>query len=136
MQLPTSILPFLSFVRSSAAATARRCTWLGAVALSVAACGRQSIAVVTVNRPTKPVWCPTIFHAQTIGLSHPNKRVAGSFDTRVLLGHTEANAAAEARQHGCSWRVINRGGLLTADGRPNRIDADVSRGIVTAVGVG
>jgi hypothetical protein len=134
MHLPTSISPFLCLATSSLATTARRYTWLGVLAL--AACGGQSVAVVTVNRPTQPVWCPTIFHAQTIGLSHPNKRVAGSFDTRVLLGRTEADAAAEARRHGCSWRVVNQGGLLTADGRPNRIDVDVSHGIVTAVGVG
>jgi hypothetical protein len=28
-------------------------------------------------------------------------------------------------------RVVNDGGLLTADGRPNRIDADVIDGVVT-----
>jgi hypothetical protein len=110
--------------------------WLGVLALLLAACGGQSVAVVTVTRATQPVWCPTIFHAQTIGLSHPNKRVAGSFDTRVLLGRAEADAAAEARKRGCSWRVVNQGKALLANGDPKRIDADVSHGIVTAVGVG
>lgn len=94
------------------------------------------MAVVTVTRPTQAVWCPTIFHAQTIGMSHPNARVPGSFDTRALLGQSEANAVAQARRHGCSWRVVNHGGVLTADGNPKRIDADVNHGIVTAVGVG
>lgn len=114
----------------------RRARWVAAAAVALAGCGGTSTVIVTVTRPTQPVWCPTIFHAQTIGMSHPNQRVAGSFDTRLLLRRTEAHAAAEASQHGCLWRVVNQGGLMTADGRPNRIDADVSHGIVTAIGVG
>jgi hypothetical protein len=69
-------------------------------------------------------------------MSASNRRVAGSFDTRVLLGHSEASAAVAARKHGCSVRVVNQGGVLTADGRPDRIDVDVNHGIVTATGVG
>ena len=82
------------------------------------------------------MWCPTIFHAQTSGISSPNKRLTGSFDTRVLLGHAEADAAVQARRHGCSLRVVNQGGFLTTDGRPNRIDIDVNHGIIAATGVG
>jgi hypothetical protein len=55
-----------------------------------------------------------------------------------LLGQPEAKAAAEARRHGCAWRVINLDDkhlIITADGRPNRVDADMNHGIVTAVGV-
>lgn len=104
--------------------------------VSLAACGSHSLAVVTVIRPTRPVWCPTIFHAQTSGMSSPNKRLTGSFDTRVLLGHAATDAAGPARRHGCSLRVVNQGGVLTADGRPNRIDIDVNHGIITATGVG
>lgn len=88
-----------------------------------------------VTRPSRPVWCPTVFHAQTARMSQPNHRVAGSFDTRGLLGQKATKAIIEARRHGCSWRVVNDGGLLAADGRPNRIDADVIDGVVTAVGV-
>jgi hypothetical protein len=91
---------------------------------------------VTVTRPTEAVWCPTVYHAQTIGLSHPNQRVAGSFDTRLLLGRTKAAATSVAHPHGCLLRVVSQGGLLTADGRPNRIDVDINDGIVSAIGVG
>jgi hypothetical protein len=41
-----------------------------------------------------------------------------------------------ARKHGCSLRVVNQGGVLTADGRPDRIDVDINHRIVTATGVG
>lgn len=88
-----------------------------------------------VTRANRPVWCPTVFHAQTARMSTPNRRVAGSFDVRGLLGKSETNAAIEAQRHGCAWRVVNQGGLLTDDGRPNRVDANVIDGIVTAVGV-
>jgi len=116
--------------------TARRCLLIGLAAASVAACGGQSLAVVVVTRPARPVWCPTIFHGQTSGMSSPNPRVARSFDTRVLLGHTQIAAASVARSHGCSLRVVNQGGVETADGRPTRIDIDVNHGIITATGVG
>lgn len=97
--------------------------------------GGQPATVATVTRPARPVWCPTVFHAQTAGLSKPNHRVTGSFDTRTLLGRGAPDAAVIARQHGCSWRVVNQGAVLTADGRPDRVDADVINGRVTAVGV-
>lgn len=122
--------------RASAARAARRSLWLGMAAVLLVACGSQTVAVVTVTRPTRPVWCPTIFHAQTSGMSTSNRRVTASFDTRALLGHSEASAAVAARKHGCSMRVVNQGGVLTADGRPDRIDVDVNHGIVTATGVG
>ena len=125
-----------SVARPQRRSASRKCLSLGALALTLAACGGRSLVVVTVTRPTEAVWCPTVFHAQTSGMSHPNARVAGSFDTRTLLGRSEAAAAAAARRHGCSWRVVNQGGLLTADGNPKRIDADISHGIVTAIGVG
>jgi hypothetical protein len=88
-----------------------------------------------LTRPNRPVWCPTVFHAQTARMSTPNRRVAGSFDVRSLLGQSETKAAIEAQRHGCAWRVVNQGGLFTTDGRPNRVDANVIDGIVTAVGV-
>ena len=115
---------------------ARKCLGVGVLALSLTACGSQSLKIVTVTRPTRPVWCPTIFHAQTSGMSSPNKQVTGSFDTRALLGQTEAHAAVAAHKHACSLRVVNQGGALTADGRPDRIDIDVNHGIITATGVG
>ncbi len=102
--------------------------------LSVAG-GGQPATIANVTRPARPVWCPTVFHAQTAGLSKPNHRVTGSFDTRTLLGRGASDAAVTARQHGCSWRVVNQGAVLTADGRPDRVDADVINGRVTAVGV-
>ena len=64
-------------------------------------------------------------------MSTPNPRVLGSFDTRVLLGRPNAAAANVAHQHGCSLRVVNQGGFLTADGRPDRIDVDINHVIVT-----
>jgi hypothetical protein len=121
---------------SSVASAARRCFWLGVLGVSAAACGGQSVAVVTVTRPVQAVWCPTVFHAQTSGMSTPNPRVPGSFDTRVLLGRPKAAAANVAHQHGCLLRVVNQGGVLTTDGRPDRIDVDINHGIVTATGVG
>lgn len=83
--------------RASAGPSASRTLlWLGALALTLAACGGQSVVVVTVTRPTEAVWYPTVFHAQTIGPFHTNQRVAGSFDTRTLLGRSVAVAAATA----------------------------------------
>ena len=69
-------------------------------------------------------------------MSASNRRVTGSFDTRVLLGHSEGSAVVAGRTHECSVRVVNQRGVLTADGRPDRIDVDVNHGIVTATGVG
>jgi hypothetical protein len=84
------------------------------------------------------VWCPTTTFTVGAGLSKPNGHAASSFDTRALLGQTETKAATEARQHGCSWRVIKRDGhdqFITLDARSNRIDAAIDHGIVTATGV-
>lgn len=69
-------------------------------------------------------------------MSASNRRVRGSFDTRVLLGHSEGSAGVAARKHGCSVRVVNQRAVLTTDGRPDRIDIDVNHGIVTATGGG
>lgn len=88
-----------------------------------------------LTQPDRPIWCPTVFHAQTAGLSKANHHVPGSFDTRTLLGRSASAAEAIARQHGCSWRVVNHGAVLTADARANRVDVDVTNGKVTAVGV-
>jgi hypothetical protein len=92
---------------------------------------------VKITRPARAVWCPTKpIHA--ISLSRPNPRGENSFDTRTLLGQAEAAAAAQTRRHGCLWRVVRRDGrelTITSDSRPNRVDAAVDRGTVTATGV-
>lgn len=104
--------------------------------LAVSVAGESSATTnANASRPDRPIWCPAVFHAQTAGMSKPNRHVSGSFDTRTLLGRSASNAEAIARQHGCSWRVVNQGGALTADGRANRVDADIINGKVTAVGV-
>ena len=128
--------PAWAWRSASAVWAARRWLGLGLVASSLVACGGQSVVVVTVVRPARPVWCPTVFHAQTSRMSASNTRLTGSFDTRQLLGQSEASAVMAARKHGCSLRVVNQGGALTTDGRPDRIDVDINHRIVTATGVG
>jgi hypothetical protein len=52
---------------------------------------------------------------------------------------TERDAISPAARRGCVWRVVELNGRslpVTPDFRPNRIDATVDRGVVTAVYVG
>ena len=92
---------------------------------------------MNITRPSRAVWCPTRLILPTT-LSKANRPAAGSFDTRTLLAQTETNAAADAGQHGCLWRVVKRDGrdlTVTSDARPNRVDAAINHVVVTAVGV-
>lgn len=115
-----------------------RHSWIWLAPLILCECGGHSPTPgLKITRPSRAVWCPTRLILPT-GLSKPNRPAAGSFDTRTLLGQTETKASADARQHGCSWRVVERDGhglTITADAQPNRVDAAINHGIVTAVGV-
>ncbi len=106
-----------------------RCAIL--IACLVAGCGGQ-----TIDRPTRPVWCPS--GSFVIQPNQRTTRVKGSVDVRMLLGMRPARAAVIARRHGCTWRVVSvngRGATITADGRKDRVDATVNDGIVTAIAV-
>jgi hypothetical protein len=98
--------------------------------------GRSATPIFKIVRPGRAIWCPTKLTLRT-SPSEPNRPASGSFDTRSLLGQTVAHAAADARPHGCSLRVVKRDGrdlTITSDARANRVDAVVSHGIVTATG--
>lgn len=119
----------------------RRNLWLLLLAAAVGGCGgsgahHSTSLPVKIIRPGRPVWCPTsrISPAQ----SKSNTRAPHSFDTRSILGMTETEAAAAVRRRGCKWRVVVRDDrplTVTSDARPQRVDASVTNGIVTAVGV-
>jgi hypothetical protein len=51
---------------------------------------------------------------------------------------TETEAAAAVRRRGCKWRAVARDGrdlTMTSDANGQRVDATVTNGIVTAIGV-
>ena len=64
----------------------------------------------------------------------------GGFDTSELVGLSEADAKARAKQDGCTVRVVERDGEplpATMDFNPKRVNVAVTDGKVTAIqGVG
>lgn len=127
--------------RSRLTVRTRRHLWLLFLAAAIGGCGgspadHSTSRPAKIVRPGRPVWCPTslISPAQ----SEPNTPAPHSFDTRAILGMTETEAAAAVRRRGCDWRVVVRNGralTVTSDARPQRVDASITNGIVTAVGV-
>lgn len=100
------------------------------IGFAAVGCGAQT-------RPPKlsverhAIWCPSngIFPA-----SGRTVREAGSFDVRTLLGERESRARRIIAAHGCRMRVLDPGGhraVITADARPDRVDLEITRGIVT-----
>lgn len=84
------------------------------------------------------IWCPTSSRATESKQSKANWPRSRSFDTRTLLGSTQAQATARATRWHCSVRVIQQNGkkfALTADFRSNRVNVVISHNKVTSVGV-
>lgn len=107
----------------------------------LAGCGGHAAAGrTTAGSPPAggAIWCPTSSRATESRQSKPNWPADKSFDTRTLLGLTQAQATARTARWQCSLRVIERNGkkfILTADFRSNRINLVIAHNKVTSVGV-
>jgi hypothetical protein len=94
----------------------------------------SSPTVTSVQRPSKPVLCPS-------GAGNlKGGGEAGDFDTRELLGLETAAAKALARKNGCAMRVVNRDGedlIRTMDFSNSRINVTETKGRIVALnGIG
>jgi hypothetical protein len=111
------------------------------LAVILAGCGgHAATGRTTAGSPPAggAIWCPTSSRATESKQSKPNWPRGQSFDTRTMLGLTEAQATARAARWECSLRVIERNGkkfLLTADFGSNRVNVVIASDRVTSVGV-
>jgi hypothetical protein len=116
----------------------RRLFSAGAVAVVAlaSACGDNGGSRPALHRPAAAAWCPSVVYAaQGEQLSHPWR---GTWDARAIIGLDLDDAGHAAERHGCDLRPV--GGkdvdphdVLTMDLRFNRINVDVTDGVVTAL---
>jgi hypothetical protein len=106
-----------------------------ALALAIA-WGSHDRARPTLHRPAAAAWCPSIVipaHARKLSDTRH-----GAWDARAIIGLDLDDARRLAGRHGCELRPV--GGedvdphvVLTLDLRSNRINVDVTDGVVTAL---
>jgi hypothetical protein len=87
-------------------------------------------AETTVERPAKPVYCPT-----AVGGKGPKAK--DRFDAREILSLSVAEAKAVAKKHGCVVRVVRRDGVdlvRTMDFSNARINVTVTQDRVLRIG--
>jgi hypothetical protein len=100
------------------------------------ACGSDDHPRPALHRPAAAAWCPSaIFDVHVHKLSDARR---GSWDARAVMGLTLDDAIRLAQRHRCQLRPV--GGkdvdahtVLIMDLRFNRINVDVTDGIVTGL---
>jgi hypothetical protein len=121
--------------------TRRRLLGAGAVlavaALALAIAWRSDDrARPTLHRPAAAAWCPSVvIPARARKLSDAHH---GAWDARAIIGLDLDDARRMAGRHGCQLRPVggedvDADAVLTADLRFNRINVDVTDGVVTAL---
>jgi hypothetical protein len=120
----------------------RCCQGLGAVVAaamavtSTGACGSDDRPKPSLRRPAAAVWCPSTI--LTLYARKPGDARHGTWDARAIIGLNLDDARRLAARHGCQIRVV--GGedadpdtLITMDLRFDRVNVEVTGGVVTAL---
>jgi hypothetical protein len=105
--------------------------------MSATACGGDDRPRPALLRPPAPVWCPSVILSR-LGRNLDDAARHGTWDARAIIGLDLDDARRLAERHDCQIRPV--GGkdvgpdiVLTMDLRFDRINVDVTDGVVTAL---
>jgi hypothetical protein len=109
---------------------------LAALALAAPALGCGGAGPPRLHRLARPAWCPSAIFTRDHRNPHRLRSHGhGHFDARRLVGLKLAAASQLAARNACTVRVV--GGdthpAVTLDLRPDRVNVEVTDGIVTAL---